>query len=216
MVTIPFGSSSLELEVDPKVGNPEIMNSGIQVVQFLAEHSDIVKDKTVNDMGTGCGIIGIAACLSGAEKVFMEDIDLHAVANARRNVQRLNLEKKSEVFVSDLFDSYGERPKVQVQIFNHPFFSAEPIPGKEWTRMMLGGTELIDRYLDEAPRYSTLDAIYIMPWFVLAENKDGTLDNDPAKRAPQHGYEIADVVEQAPVLQGVQQAPFKIYLLRKK
>ena len=35
LVAVPFGGSLIGLEVDPKVANPEIMNSGAQVVQFL-------------------------------------------------------------------------------------------------------------------------------------------------------------------------------------
>ena len=80
---------------------------------------------------------------------------------------------------------------------------------------MLGGTELIGRYFEQSPEYSTLDALYVFPWLTIAENETG-IDNNPCKRAIEYGFEIVGVVEQAPVNQGIQQAPFRIYLLKEE
>ncbi|MBI5389497.1 50S ribosomal protein L11 methyltransferase [Candidatus Woesearchaeota archaeon] len=190
------------------------MNSGVQLATYIAQHPELVSGKVVTDMGTGCGIQGIVAALLGAQKVYMADIDMGAVANAQLNVIHHDLEKKCEVFQGDLFANYGTRPKSQVQIFNHPYFSAEPIAGKDWTRMMLGGTELLGRYLAEVPLYSTPDCRYILSWLPLAGNLHG-VDNDPAKRASAYGFEVVQEVEQAPVSRGLQRHPFIIYELIK-
>jgi predicted RNA methylase len=216
LLRVPLGEQEMELELDEYVANPEIMNSGIQLIEHLAQYPEIVKDKVVTDMGTGSGIIGLAAARLGAKQVYMPDIDARAVANAQRNAARLRLSTVCDVFASDLFTNYDYRQKSQVQIFNHPFFTGEPIVGKDWTKMMLGGVELLDRYFEAAPKYSTSDAIYLMPWLTLADNPGGTLDNDPGKRAPKHGFEVTNITEQVPVKQGLQQALFKIYELRKK
>lgn len=215
IVEIPFGPESLKLEIDPQVADPEIMNSGIQVIKFLVERPDIVKGKVVTDMGTGSGIIGIGAAKLGAVKVFMPDIDVKAVANADKNVKLQGLTKVCETFPSDLFNNYGNRPKSDVQIFNHPFFSGQPMEGKEWTRMMMGGLRLIGEYLKEAPNYSKPETKYVLPWLTLAGNDGEQLDNDPGKRAKDFGYKVVDIVEQAPVRQGIQQHLFKIYVLEK-
>lgn len=216
LVRIPVDSAGLELEVDAFVANPEIMNSGIQVAEHLAEHPELVEKKVVTDMGTGCGIIGVEAARLHATKVFMADIDERAVRNAAKNVARHNLGDVCDVFQSDLFSNWGNHPLSDVQIFNHPFFSEQPVTGKEWTRMMLGGTELIKRYLTEAPHYSTPDAKYIMPWLTLANSTDDREDNDPGRVAPQLGFEIVNAAEQQPVSQGLQRSVFKIYEFRKK
>jgi len=213
LTKIPLGSRNFELEVDEFVANPEIMNSGIQIVEYLAVRPEIVENKIVTDMGTGSGIIGISSALLKAKKVFMPDIDDRAVMNAVKNINRLSLGEVCESFQSDLFDKFGDREKADVQIFNHPFFSEQPVSGKDWTRMMFGGTELVAKYFEQAPHYSTKDALYILPWLTLAENKD-TLDNDPAKRAIEYGYEIISVTDQVPVKQGIQRALFKIYELK--
>lgn len=213
-VQIPLGTESFQLEIDPFVANPEIMNSGIQVVRFFVERPRMVRGKIATDMGTGSGIIGIAIAKLGAESVFMPEKDPKAVANASRNVASLGLGQTCEPFESDLFANYGDRPPSDVQIFNHPFFSSPPLAGKEWTQMMLGGEDLIGRYLEEAPRCSKPETQYVLPWFTLAENIGG-LDNDPGKRARDFGYRVVDVVEQAPTEQGIQQGAFKIYTLEK-
>ncbi|MDD4628647.1 MAG: methyltransferase [Candidatus Peribacteraceae bacterium] len=215
IVNVPLGKEQLALQVDEFVAHPEIMNSGVQVMQYLVEHPELVKDKNVTDMGTGCGIIGLAAAQLGARHVLMSDIDPHAVTNARKNVEKLGKDEICDVFQSDLFAEYEGRPKADFQIFNHPFFADEPMKGREWTRMMLGGIDLIGRYFTDAPRYSSNDAMYLLPWLTLAENEGDAPDNDPGKRAPQFGYEIVRVTEQVPVKQGLQQALFKFYLLRR-
>lgn len=214
LVKVPFGEQTINLKVDKYVANPEIMNSGIQLINFLAARPDLVKGKIVTDMGTGCGIIGLAAGLIGAESVFMPDIDERAVKNAQVNISALKLEKNCEAFQSDLFSNYGDRPPSDIQVFNHPFFAAPPLKDKDWTRMMLGGTQLLGRYFEEAPQYSRPDAVYLLPWLTLAGDEE-SLDNDPGKRAGEYGYKIIKVTEQTPVKQGLQQSLFKIYELKR-
>jgi len=206
--------NELELIIDPYVANPNIMNSGVQIVQYLCNNSHIVKGKVVTDMGTGCGIIGISAALLGAKKVDMIDIDQRAVKNAEKNISKYNLKNKCAVFRSDLFNEFNSEELADVQIFNHPYFPVEPIKGKKWTRMMFGGASLMANYFEQAPKYSAKNALYIFSWFPLADNESG-LDNNPAKRATECGYEIVKTTEQQPVRQGIQQFPFKIFELRK-
>lgn len=208
------GNQNLDLIVHKFVADPQIMNSGLQVVDFLAERPELVRGKVVTDMGTGSGIIGLSAALLGAKQVYMPDLDFRATNCAWENIVLNKLDQNCQAFESDLFNNYGDRPQSDVQIFNHPFFPDQPIAGKEWTRMMLGGTELLERYFQEAPRYSTLEAIYILPWLTLAGREDN-LDNDPGKRASEYGFEIVDVLHQKPVNTGIQQHLFKIYTLKR-
>ncbi len=212
-IKIPLARKEFELEIDPFVANPEIMNAGVRVVEYLSLKPEVVKGKIVTDMGTGSGMLGIASGLLGARKVFMPDIDGRAVTNARKNVETLKLSDICDVFQSDLFSNFGDRQKADVQIFNHPFFADSPVEGKEWTQMMLGGTELIGKYLEQSPRFSTEDAVYIFPWLTLAGNEGG-LDNDPAKRASKYGFEIVNVIEQDLMGKGLQKGKCKIYELK--
>jgi len=210
---ITLNNEKYEIEIDPLVANPSIMNSGLQVLKYLESHPSLIKDQIITDMGTGCGIIGLACALLGAKKVYMADIDQKAISNTQRNIQRLGIINICETFQSDLFSNFSEHQKADIQIFNHPFFADAPIQGKDWTRMMLGGTSLIENYLRNAPNFSNPDAQYIMPWLTTANNT-AEIDNDPGKRAPTQGYKIIKCASQNPVESGIQQDPFAIYVLQ--
>jgi len=212
-IKIPLAGKEFELEVDPFVANPAIMNAGVKVVEYFGLKPEIVKSKIVTDMGTGSGMIGVASGLLGAQKIFMPDIDGHAVINARKNVEALGLSDVCDVFKSDLFNNFGNRPKADVQVFNHPFFADAPIKDKEWTRIMLGGTDLIGKYFEQVHRFSTDNAVYIFPWLTLADNKHD-LDNNPAKRGLEYGFEVVNVIEQDLTGHGLQKGKCKIYELK--
>lgn len=213
-IAIPIRTEKYIIEIDPLVANPRIMNSGLQMVQYLLERPHLVNGKTVIDMGTGCGILGVVAGLLGARKVFMMDISEEAVTNAKRNIQRLELDHYCEAFRSNLFSAYSNRAKADVIIFNHPFFAARPVKKKPWTRMMLGGTTLLATFLKQVPRFCRRDAVIIMPWMTLASHRR-EIDNDPGKRAKKHGFAVVDVLEQRAVRSGAQRTPFRIYALKQ-
>jgi predicted nicotinamide N-methyase len=58
---------------------------GTVLARYLLDNPDIAKGKRVLDLGTGSGIVAIAAALSGAAEVKAVDIDPNAVAAARLN-----------------------------------------------------------------------------------------------------------------------------------
>jgi len=69
--------------------------SGQVLAQFILSHPESVKDKVVVDVGSGSGIVAIAAALSGAKQVYACDIDLDALdaidANAQENQVSVHL-----------------------------------------------------------------------------------------------------------------------------
>lgn len=222
-ITVQINDGEFTLEVPPLVANPKIMNSGLQVVKFLADRPGMVEGKFVTDMGTGSGIIGIATAILGARVVYGFDIDQSAVECANQNSQKNGVSNyvavQSNLFVA-LSNEYiysPTRPHIgmDVNIFNHPFFGGDPLVDKPWTRVMLGGTDLLGDYFRRAPKYSKPDALYILPWLPLAGNEHG-FDNDPGKTAVAYGYEVREVVESQPVEEGLQREPFLIYVLGLK
>ena len=70
------------------------------VVELLQDYISGVK--TVIDVGTGSGILGIAAAKLGAPKVFMSDIDYVAVKTAAHNCEMNGVADKCEVCLNDL------------------------------------------------------------------------------------------------------------------
>lgn len=71
----------------------------------LSLMQDYVKNaETVIDVGTGSGILGIAAAKLGAKKVFMTDIDYVAVKSAAHNCEINGVSDKCEVCLNNLLD----------------------------------------------------------------------------------------------------------------
>lgn len=72
------------------------------VLEIMQEY--IVGAKTVIDVGTGSGILGISAAKLGAPKVFMTDIDYVAVKTAAHNCEMNGVADRCEVCLNDLLD----------------------------------------------------------------------------------------------------------------
>jgi predicted nicotinamide N-methyase len=60
---------------------------GLALARFIGEHPEVVRDRSVLDVGTGSGLCSIAAARAGASSVTAIDIDPHAVAAARLNAK---------------------------------------------------------------------------------------------------------------------------------
>jgi release factor glutamine methyltransferase len=78
------------------------------------------KHNSVIDLGTGSGVLGIFALLSGCENVTMTDISPSAIKCASRNLRLNNIDRGFEIIDnSDLFERLGGR-KFNVIICNPP------------------------------------------------------------------------------------------------
>lgn len=60
---------------------------GQALARYVLDHPALVAGKTVLDLATGSGLVGIAAKKAGAEAVLAADIDLFATAATRLNAQ---------------------------------------------------------------------------------------------------------------------------------
>jgi predicted nicotinamide N-methyase len=58
---------------------------GQALARYLLDHHDLIRGRTVLDVGTGSGVVAIAAARAGASSVIATDIDPRAVIAARRN-----------------------------------------------------------------------------------------------------------------------------------
>lgn len=59
--------------------------SGQVLAKYLLDHPELVRGKTVVDVGSGSGIVAIAAALAGARQSYACDIDADALMAARVN-----------------------------------------------------------------------------------------------------------------------------------
>jgi methylase of polypeptide subunit release factors len=86
---------------------------------------DKLSGKSVLDMGTGCGLISIAAAKNGAGKVLAVDWNKDALANAQRNVGLNALEALIEIRYSDVFDQLQPNETFDLVYANLPFMNCE-------------------------------------------------------------------------------------------
>ncbi len=75
---------------------------GQALARYVLDHPDCVRDKTVIDLATGSGLVGIAAKLAGAKHVRATDIDRYACTAVRLNARAMNV--RLEVNSSDLLN----------------------------------------------------------------------------------------------------------------
>lgn len=81
----------------------------------------IQKDDKVLDVGTGSGILSIAALLYGADHVDGTDIDEDAVRTAYENVSENSLEGRADFFAGDIGSNEALREKLSFGHYNIVF-----------------------------------------------------------------------------------------------
>ena len=95
--------NQLVITIDPKMsfGTGEHETTKL-VLQLLENHNDNVK--SVLDVGSGTGVLGIAASLMGAEKVVGIDIDEWCIENGMENIALNSVQSKVEVRLAEISD----------------------------------------------------------------------------------------------------------------
>jgi predicted RNA methylase len=178
---IPLGVITLpHFVVNQNVLRPEVVTS-FYLARFLACNTNLFKDAKVVDMGSGSGIQGIVMALLGAKHVFLTDVSPASVENSQFNADLYDLGSATTVVQGDLFSGLCDR--VDLIVFNHPFFQGNPAETDLIGRAIQDPGDLIHRFFDDARKFAPR---IVMP-FLHAAGKT----NDPGVQAPKHGYSIA-------------------------
>ncbi|MBD8028331.1 50S ribosomal protein L11 methyltransferase [Ureibacillus sp. Re31] len=109
----PVSTDELIIELDPGMA----FGTGTHpttVMCLQALEKVINKGDTVVDVGTGSGVLSIAAAMLGAKKVHALDLDEVAVKSARENIKLNNVQHVAEVFHGNLLDTVTEQADVVV------------------------------------------------------------------------------------------------------
>lgn len=112
--------SSLKVFDNPKIKAeqyPTDSETAAETLWFAKMRGDI-DGRIIADLGCGTGILGIGAILLGADKVFFVDNDKDALNVCKENIQKLGIEKNSELIFLDVNDF---NKTVDVVIQNPPF-----------------------------------------------------------------------------------------------
>jgi release factor glutamine methyltransferase len=116
--------AGFRLQVRPTVFHPRIFVTSEFFARFIAKLD--LRGKRVADVGTGTGILALAAAQAGAASVFALDINPAAVDTARENA-RINCRgDQVTAVVSDLLSALPPEPTFDVIISSPPSFPGEP------------------------------------------------------------------------------------------
>ena len=103
--------------------------------------------RSVLDMGTGSGILGLYCALHGA-KVTASDIDQAAIDQVGRAAEALGVQ--IDLRLSDLFCDIPNR--FELILFNPPYLPSVDVNDRSVDGGP-AGTRLVDRFLEELPRH---------------------------------------------------------------
>jgi release factor glutamine methyltransferase len=130
-------AAGFELVVRPTVFHPRFFLTSEFFAGFL-ERLDL-KGKRVADVGTGSGIIALAAARAGAASVVAVDINPSAA--------RAALDKRVSAVCSNLLSAVAPRQQFDVILSNPPYFPDEPL-------------DLADRAWNAGPGYRDIAPLF--------------------------------------------------------
>jgi len=147
--------------------------SDSSVPEMYAKYSDVFKNKSVADMGTGTGILAILAAQSGASRVVAADINPAAVKCAENNFAKSGFEKVIDVVESNLFESITE--KFDVIIFNAPWVQGNP---KNIYELAIYDSNflILKRFISDAKKYLNDSGVILLQLSDISQQTDGSLD----------------------------------------
>lgn len=75
--------------------------SGLAMARWILDHPEVVRDQVIVDLGSGSGVVAIAAALAGAKEVWACDNDVDALAASLANASLNGVTLKSAADVDD-------------------------------------------------------------------------------------------------------------------
>lgn len=114
-----YSYQDLKVVIEPGVFFPHLTISTKVLLEYLDEQN--LQDRSVLELGAGCGIVSFRCAQKGAE-VTASDISSLAIQNLKTNKNQLGL--AIQIQRSDLFDSIPE--KFDLVIINPPYYPKDP------------------------------------------------------------------------------------------
>ena len=110
--------------VPPTVFHPSLFKTGEYFAGFIGGLD--LRGRNVADIGTGSGILALAAARAGASRVVALDINPNAARAAGQNAHINGLGDRVVGVCSNLMSGLAARPLFDVIVSNPPYFPGEP------------------------------------------------------------------------------------------
>jgi release factor glutamine methyltransferase len=156
----------LALRTDPAVFHPGLHFSSKLLAAYVTNLN--LNGCRVLDMGTGSGVIGVAAALQGAQVVAV-DINPEAARLAASNALDHGVSASMRVICSDLFAAFANTPEFDWIIFNPPFFPRAVQQAAEIAFNAGSNYEVIRRFLQQAKKFLAPDGKILL---ILSSDMD--------------------------------------------
>jgi release factor glutamine methyltransferase len=141
--------------VPPTVFHPSLFKTGEYFAEFIGGLD--LRGRRVADVGTGSGILALAAARAGASHVTALDINPNAARAAADNTRTNGLGDRVTGVCSNLLSGLATRPLFDVIVSNPPYFAGEP-------------RDLADRAWHSGPSHRDIVALFAQARERLAPN----------------------------------------------
>ena len=138
-------AGGFRLVVHPTVFHPRYFLSSEYFAEFIS-HLDL-RGKRVADVGTGSGILALAAARAGAESVIAADINPNAALTAAENARANGVDDRVSALCSNLLSALAPRPLFDVILSSPPKHAGNP-------------RDLADRGWHAGPHYCDIAALF--------------------------------------------------------
>jgi methylase of polypeptide subunit release factors len=138
-------AAGFRLTVRPTVFHPRFFISSECFAAFIGGLD--LMDRRVLDVGTGSGILALAAARAGAANVVAADINPNAALNAAENARANGLGERVNAICSNLLAALAPRPIFDVILSNPPKHAGEP-------------KDLTDRGWHAGPAYRDISTLF--------------------------------------------------------
>jgi len=138
-------AAGFRLSVRPTVFHPRYFISSECFAKFIGGLD--LSGKHVVDIGTGSGILALAAARAGAENVIATDINPDAALTAAENARANGLSDRVTAVCTNLLSAFAVRPLFDVILSSPPKHAGEP-------------RNLADRGWHAGPKYRDIAALF--------------------------------------------------------
>lgn len=150
--------------INKSVWDP-FLASGRYHARYLFYHSNLFRNKTVIEIGSGTGLMSVVMAKYGAKKVIMSDISSAAVQNSEDNVKKFGLENICSITQGDLFENI--KGKADMITWMIPFFPGDPPKNDTISASMIMPPQLLMEFIGKAHEYLNKGGVIIVPSFSL-------------------------------------------------